>query len=185
MKLKNALLVFVVVIILILFSVYITIDHIKAKDVLTTEFDFYASQGKRIGFNLDPDKLHFGIVCQGCGARRDLIIENQQPFREKVEFYIAIADERDFEHFSISFPFGQILESGEEGNFTATLSVSSDAEIKKYEGAIITKTYKAWPWEESIPIYPEWKTRGCFSERLWEIIHCKAVAIEKARRRKV
>lgn len=48
-------------------------------DVAYINFDFKVREDKQIGFNLDQDALHFGIIPPGSRSHRDLMLKSEVP----------------------------------------------------------------------------------------------------------
>lgn len=56
-------------------------------DVVYVNFDFKVKEDKNIGFNLDQDALHFGIIPPGSNSHRDLVLNSEVPARLLIKVF--------------------------------------------------------------------------------------------------
>ncbi|MBI4981006.1 hypothetical protein HZC30_05630 [Candidatus Woesearchaeota archaeon] len=169
MKLKTIIILFAIVILMVGIATWIITDYYTVKDTLTQEFDFNVVSGKVAGFNLDKDKMHFGITCAGCGSFRKFSLNNTHSYKEKIRFFIASEEDNLGEWFYFYPAAGTVIGLNQTKEFKVAISPPENATPKMYEGKIIILTYKAWPWE-SVKDPPE-------SRELKEIISTRAYNI--------
>ncbi len=178
MKVKNMLVLFLILLFVVAIAAYIIQDHIKPKQIITQEFDFKVTSGKKMGFNLDKDKLHFGWVCSVCSAIRNFTLTNNQKYNEKVRFWVAyeqipsetVKNLKELVWFS---PYFGVIEPNQTLGFVATVDPTSATPQGNYTGIIIIKIYRAWPWESTPDTKEYLPLKGCFSKDLWDIIYCQ------------
>ena len=73
---KKLIVVFSSIAILLFFLAMIFYFNYFILDVVYVNFDFKVREDKNIGFNLDQDALHFGIIPPGSSGHRDLILNS-------------------------------------------------------------------------------------------------------------
>mgnify|MGYP001562819281 CR=1 FL=1 len=69
------------ILIILVISIAVVYFMYSVIDVVYIDFDFKVSDPKHIGFNVDSDALHFGIIPPGGNGHRDLILENEERVR--------------------------------------------------------------------------------------------------------
>ena len=74
---KKLIVVFSSIAILLFFLAMIFYFNYFILDVVYVNFDFKVREDKNIGFNLDQDALHFGIIPPGSSGHRDLILNSE------------------------------------------------------------------------------------------------------------
>ena len=155
------------------FATYIIVDHLAPKETIVKEYDFHIVD-RGVGFNLDKDKIHFGIIMGGGTGTRKFTIENNASYTKKIKFLVAVIENESNSNKWIFFdpPSGWIIESKESVDFNLVLKPPKDAEEGRYGGFIIVQIYKTWPWDKN-PILPlSGKAKSCFSKDFIEIIKC-------------
>jgi hypothetical protein len=145
MKVQNLLFIIIVIIALSGVATYIITDHLVSREVNYIPFDFGVVQ-KGAGFNLDKDKFHFGDIPLKGYAHRNINVNNSNPFREKAVFFIG-SNVSIGKWFKFTPNSGYIIEPGTVHTFKVSIFPPENASLQMYEGAIIVKLYKAWPWE--------------------------------------
>ncbi len=145
MKLKEAILVFLFVGILLIFGAYYYVSHMVPHKTQFIEFDMKVTGGAP-GFNLDKDKMHFGDVCIKCPVTRQITIRNDHSFPERINFKIA-STSLPLTNWVTIVPSSYVVSPGKTHYFQVTASPSYEAEKKLYEGSIVVNRYKSFPWE--------------------------------------
>ena len=178
MKLHNIVLLFFFVILIVGGATYFITDYMEPKETIITEFDFTPVESG-IGFNLDPDKMHFSTVCKGCSAKRWIIINNTYPHRSRVEFYVGIIGGNNVDVI-IDPPTGFILSPHTSQKFTVILKVPKNySSSDLHEGVFVTKIFKAYPWDKYEPLQESQPIRPlCFRKNLRSIGACRKLVLE-------
>lgn len=151
MKKKIAYIVIGFALIIVVSQLYLFVNYKTPKVTIETEYDFYALQNKNIGFDLDKDKLHFGLICKGCTAHRDFSIKNDKSYPLETHFVIESEDESPT-FFSIDPPPLTKILPGEKKDFTFYIKVPENYDLKgkedvKLEGKIQVQMYKLFPFK--------------------------------------
>lgn len=145
MKLKKALILFVLLLLAIGFLAFFLISHLNPIEVKSFPFDFNVTN-EGPGFNLDPDKVHFGSVPPSSSAGRKLIYSN--PGEKPLKVRYLIASDRPISSWFYFFPAHKYtIEPKKNVLFKISLTPPPEAELGFYEGLIIAETYRSWPWE--------------------------------------
>ncbi len=79
-KIKRWTIFFIIVILISSISLSLYFNYFILK-VSYIDFDFKVKEDKHIGFNLDSEALHFGIIPPGSKGHRDLIFKSEFPAR--------------------------------------------------------------------------------------------------------
>ena len=168
MKLKNVITLFILTMILLGAITYVIVDYTVPKEILTKEFDFQLVKSG-IGFNLDPDKMHFGSICPKCSAHRNIFFNNTYGFKVRVEY--SIASDKPISKWFYIEPGRHILANPNE-NRPAKIFIypRQEGEMGNYSGFIIAKVYKSLPWDKQSKRIPRrWELGGVFTKNFWEI----------------
>ncbi|MBT3297471.1 hypothetical protein HN385_00950 [archaeon] len=171
MKLNTFIPLMIIILISIGFVSYYVTDHFTVKDEFTIEFDFNLVD-KGMGFNLDPDKMHFGtFTALGASSMRTIRLYNNDTFKEKVQFFVSVENHTGVSHWlDIDPPTGTLLDINETKEFTLIMDPPANAQTGHYQGVIYIKITKAWPWDKNLIIYGP--LEGCYSENTYEMFAC-------------
>lgn len=154
MNVKTLLFLILIILFIVGIATYIIQDHIKPKETLTKEFDFYVVTGSNAGFNLDRDKLHFGKVSSGSSAERKFTLTNTHSYKERIKFMVAydsmyIEKSSNIQDWVWFYPSSAILEPNQTVDFRVVANPGpTNSSPDYYEGVIVIQAYKAWPWEK-------------------------------------
>ncbi len=107
------------------------------------EADINVFEGRYSTFNLDKDKMHFGGVVMGNGARRRIVIENDFDFLIRAEIRADDSVLGGWSHFNSSV----YLEPHTKKTETILVLVPQDAAIGGYSGKYIVTIYKSRRYE--------------------------------------
>ncbi len=110
----------------------------------TAEYDMHVYVGDKIGFNLDTDKLWFGIIPPGAGGSRNMSISNNYDVPIKVRLaasgdlakWVGISNET-------TNPF--ILQPNETKNVKIIINIPSylnKSNITGYDGELTAYSYR-------------------------------------------
>jgi len=122
-------------VLLVLVIVFAGMQMMPIKSV-RYDMDLYVEGAKRVGFNVDTDAVHFGIVPPGASGERIVVVETDVEARVRVKSsgelakWVSVSD-NDF-----------VLGRDELKEISITTSVPEDAEIGKYEGEITISLYR-------------------------------------------
>lgn len=99
-------------------------------DVRDIEMDLKV--GDRIGFNVDADKLWFGMTNPGGSAKREVVISNDNEYLVVVRF-IPLGELKDYVSISEN---NVVLRQQEEKTISITASVPRDMPYGNYTGVM-------------------------------------------------
>lgn len=171
MKLKIFIMALIVVLIIIFFIGIYGYYHFPA-EVLTQDFDFEVSgDAKRIGFNVDPDKLHFGTLCSGCSASRKLNLINNASYDKKIEFYFSSKEYLPERTIRVAPFSGTIIPKSSEQQFEVKIFPTS-LFVGNYTGTLIIKLYRVFPLTKYFSKQQKISLGACWSDNLMEILSC-------------
>ncbi|MBI2662605.1 hypothetical protein HYX11_04055 [Candidatus Woesearchaeota archaeon] len=142
-KEKTIIFLLITVFCILIISSYIYVTYFIPTEIITLNYDFQIESPKNIGFNLDKDKLHFGITCPGCQEQRKITINNNENYKKKIKFYILVQNPSSADYFSISPPSGTIIKPQQKQEYIITLSIPQNASPIKDEGQIIIHYYQS------------------------------------------
>ncbi len=108
----------------ILFSNLLLVDY--------TEVDAYLTVGSHLGFNLDSDALYLGTVLPGFSGNRDLVVNNEDCSKCKVN----IRSEGDLSRWLVISNNNFVIREGEERKVNVAVFVPQDAEFGNYTAKI-------------------------------------------------
>jgi len=100
------------------------------------DMDLHVKGAKRVGFNVDTDAVHFGIVPPGASGERSVVVETDVEARIKIKSsgelaeWVSVSD-NDF-----------VLGRDELKKISITASVPTNAKTGKYEGEITISLYR-------------------------------------------
>lgn len=143
MKKKQIIYLLIIILFIIIISAYISLNYAVPKEITIINYDFQIDSPEKAGFNLDQDKLHFGITCPGCQEQRKITINNNDNYPKKIKFYVLTSNQSTADYFSINPPSGTIINPAQHQEYTITLSIPSNVTPKKETGIIIIKQYKS------------------------------------------
>ncbi len=171
MKIYVFIPILVLLMIGVAFATYYVTDHIETKEEFTIDFDFNIVK-EGMGFNLDRDKMHFGSFSDsGASSVRTISLQNNNSFKEKVQFYVNIENHTGVSHWlNIDPPTGTLIDVNEKVDFKLEMDVPVGTPTGLYNGVIYIKITKAWPWDKTPIIYGE--LEGCYSENTYEMFAC-------------
>ena len=142
-KEKTIIFLLTTILCILVISSYIYITYFIPTEIITLNYDFQIESPKNIGFNLDKDKLHFGITCPGCQEQRKITLNNNGNYKKKIKFYILAQNPSVADYFSINLPSGTIIKPQQKQEYVITLSIPQNASPIKDEGQIIIQYYKS------------------------------------------
>jgi hypothetical protein len=119
--------------ILIIVAVY----FLYPAQIAEYQMDVKVQKPMKIGFNIDDDALHFGIVPPGSNAVRSVVIENNQGSR-----FVVITKTGDFADWVSISENNFILEPLTDKKINFRVTIPSSAEQGNYTGSITVKFYR-------------------------------------------
>ncbi|MBU1111240.1 MAG: hypothetical protein KJ896_00540 [Nanoarchaeota archaeon] len=148
-NLKLMISVIVVVFVVLTSFFYVFYATYIVKDVQVFPSDVYIIEGKNAGFNLDPDKIHFGKVSKDFGsANRYINLNNSWDYG--VDTYVTVWGELAEHEVVLEYDVGNetvksksvYLEPYESKDVKLYLIPSKDSEIGKFYDGTIKFTIK-------------------------------------------
>ena len=109
------------------------------KQVEILEYDAYVADNA--GFNLDPDKIHFGSLIQGSKGSRDFSISNDFNYDIRVSFDLVSKDSLDN-----IYVVGEshVISRNNQADFALVFD-TRDLNFGFYQGQVIVKYYRVFP----------------------------------------
>jgi len=117
-----------------LFYIFYIIDEI-------VEYDVDVEVGNKVGFNLDPDAIHFGTMPAGNKGLRHMRFNNNREIPVRVGLKTG-GELRDWLVFSDN---NFVLEKGDEKRVNITMYVPKDVSKTKYEGKLVVYIKQKFP----------------------------------------
>jgi hypothetical protein len=105
------------------------IDQSRIVHVESFPLDVRVTEGKHMGFNVDPDGFHFGRVPRGAMGNREISIAAQDDVRVHISPRGKISS-------WLSYPDNILIAQGNTRNITLTIIIPEDAEIGTYNGTV-------------------------------------------------
>lgn len=100
-------------------------------------FDFHVVDDKKIGFNLDPDIIHFGNLCTTCIATRKITIENNAKHSKRMEIFIE-SEKKEVLETTYVHPNNTITVAPfEKKTIEITVAVQNKLSKGKYNGTVL------------------------------------------------
>ncbi len=164
MRLRSAIILFLLVGLVLGIVGYFIWDHVAPKEIITMKFDVHISNEKSGGFNLDTDKLHFGILSPQGFSNRKFTLHNQHNFDERIEVVIVSYNSEIANYVYISPTANTIIPKNKTEQFTISLFAHEKISLGGHYGHITIRTYKVWPWETKKINLPA-KFTDCFSSK--------------------
>lgn len=129
---RNKLITVILILVLLSFTfTYVYYNQRNLVEVKKVDFDFEISTN--VGFNLDRDKLHFGVFRPGSASSTRLIeLTNQHDFSVEVIPVVKGLKVGEIEFTAEKIPLGP----GEDKEITATARAPLDAPYGNYSGSI-------------------------------------------------
>ncbi|MCD4666745.1 hypothetical protein K8R47_02970 [archaeon] len=128
---KNNLIVLIVIIMLIV-SLLVYLSYSFFNVILYREYLIDLTVGSSLGFNVDNDAIHFGIIPKGGVGERYIYVDNFD--MEKVKVKIKIYG--DLKNWVYVSDNNFYLNKGKVGNVTIYAFVPEDAEYGDYGGKL-------------------------------------------------
>lgn len=128
----------VILFILLLFSIYLYWNFFSVEDIIVYQMDAYIAEPANAGFNLDPDKLHFGQIANTSPyAYREVIFTNPYNASAKVRLHTTgnMSGYISYQYHGATYadPFTFTLEEDERVPLKVVFSFnSSDVEVGQY-----------------------------------------------------
>lgn len=105
-------------------------------------FDFHVVDDKKVGFNLDPDIIHFGNLCTTCIATRKITVENNANYSKELEIFIE-SEQKEVLQTTYVHPSNPITVAPfEKTTIEITVAIQNKLSKGKYNGTVIVTEHK-------------------------------------------
>jgi hypothetical protein len=127
------------------FNSYVINIYSEKLETQSFEFDMVVEAGKS-GFNLDSDKIHFGVVCKSCSSKRYFNYTNNFDFPVKIEHIAKLNEGKN--DFWIDFISEEnfIVSPGERISIDVIAKTGPETTEEWKKGNITFEVYRAKPF---------------------------------------
>jgi uncharacterized membrane protein len=132
-KLRTYTFITITIAIIVITAIYVLVPA----QTVTYPMDVKVKGPKSIGFNIDDDALHFGIVPPGSNARRTVLLENDAGIR-----FVRISTHGDMEDWVDLSENNFILQPNTNKSVDFTVKVPTGTEPGNYTGEAKINFYR-------------------------------------------